>query len=170
VRRGLGIADEELVLAFVGGPAHHNRSALAYLEGEVLPRLRRPARLLALGRCADGPAATPAGRTLHLGYVEDLAPLLAAADVGVNPVTAGSGTNCKVALYLAAGLPTLTTPVGLRGYEELADECIVAEPDQFATALAALPVRNGAAARPSAVPDWRDVGTSLLAEYEKLLA
>ena len=170
VRRQLGIADDELALVFVGGPAHHNRSAVAYLEDEVLPRLRRPARLLAVGRCADGNGGAPSGRTLRLGYVDDVAPLLAAADVGVNPITAGSGTNCKVALYLAAGLPTLTTPIGLRGYEPMASECMVAELDRFADVLDAVPLRDASAARPTAVPDWRAAGATLLAAYERLLA
>jgi FkbM family methyltransferase len=40
---------------------------------------------------------------------------LAAADVAVNPMFAGSGTNVKMLDYLAAGLPIVTTPTGARG-------------------------------------------------------
>jgi glycosyltransferase involved in cell wall biosynthesis len=74
---------------------------------------------------------------LALGFVEPLARLLAAADVAVNPVEAGSGSNLKLAEYVAAGLPVVTTPVGLRGYEAFRAHVTVAELSEFATAVQA---------------------------------
>ncbi|MCC2320216.1 glycosyltransferase [Cellulomonas xiejunii] len=52
-----------------------------------------------------------------LGVVSDAAKLtmLAAADVALAPLMTGSGTNLKVVEYLAAGVPVVSTPVGLRG-------------------------------------------------------
>jgi len=54
-----------------------------------------------------------------LGYVllvraehRHLRPLLAAADVAVNPVARGSGQSLKVVEYLAAGLPVVALPAG----------------------------------------------------------
>jgi glycosyltransferase involved in cell wall biosynthesis len=41
--------------------------------------------------------------------------LLAVSDIAINPVTTGSGTNIKMFDFMAAGLPTITTPVGARG-------------------------------------------------------
>jgi glycosyltransferase involved in cell wall biosynthesis len=41
--------------------------------------------------------------------------LLWSADLGLNPMLRGSGTNLKVVEYLAAGLPVLSTPLGTRG-------------------------------------------------------
>ena len=54
-----------------------------------------------------------------IGVVDDetLAALLALADVALNPMVGGSGTNLKLATYLAAGVPVITTPIGARGYE-----------------------------------------------------
>lgn len=43
--------------------------------------------------------------------------LLRAADVAINPVTTGSGTNLKIVEYLATGLPCVSTPFGARGLE-----------------------------------------------------
>jgi glycosyltransferase involved in cell wall biosynthesis len=37
------------------------------------------------------------------------------ADVALNPMTSGSGTNIKVLGYLASGVPLVTTPKGARG-------------------------------------------------------
>lgn len=41
--------------------------------------------------------------------------ILQLADVAINPVSEGAGTNVKMVEYLAAGLPIITTPVGGRG-------------------------------------------------------
>jgi glycosyltransferase involved in cell wall biosynthesis len=37
------------------------------------------------------------------------------ADISLNPMTSGSGTNIKMLDYMAAGLPVITTPIGARG-------------------------------------------------------
>jgi len=41
--------------------------------------------------------------------------LLAAADVALNPMTSGSGSNLKMLDYFAAGVPVLSTEFGARG-------------------------------------------------------
>ncbi len=45
--------------------------------------------------------------------------LLAMADVALNPVASGSGTNLKVLDALAIGVPVLTTDVGARGIDDV---------------------------------------------------
>jgi glycosyltransferase involved in cell wall biosynthesis len=52
-----------------------------------------------------------------LGELQDaeLALLLEAVDLALNPVTSGSGTNLKMLHYAAAGVPILATPFGNRG-------------------------------------------------------
>ena len=45
----------------------------------------------------------------------ELERLLAAADVALNPVQAGGGTNLKLIEYFAAGVPVVSTPLGARG-------------------------------------------------------
>jgi len=46
---------------------------------------------------------------------------LTAADLAVNPMFSGSGTNIKMFDFMAAGLPILTTDIGARGIEEGSD-------------------------------------------------
>ncbi len=41
--------------------------------------------------------------------------ILGTVDLAVNPMETGSGTNLKMLDYMAAGIPTLTTPFGARG-------------------------------------------------------
>lgn len=134
VRAELGLDPGELAILFIGGRAFHNRRAVRFLEEELLPALRRPARLLIAGQCAE---PRREGRVLALGFVERLSLLLTAADVAVNPIESGSGSNVKLAEYVAAGLPVVTTPLGLRGYEALAHLVTVAELDGFARAVQA---------------------------------
>ena len=50
------------------------------------------------------------------GPVDRIEPFFAAADYAVNPIFAGSGTSVKVAEFIAARIPILTTSVGARGF------------------------------------------------------
>lgn len=49
------------------------------------------------------------------GAVEQTRPYFEAADIALNPMLAGSGTNLKQLEYMAMGLPTIATPTGARG-------------------------------------------------------
>jgi glycosyltransferase involved in cell wall biosynthesis len=166
VRAELGLAPDELAILFVGGRAIHNRRAVRFLEQELLPTLDRPARLIIAGQCAE---PRREGRVLALGFVERLSLLLAAADVAVNPIDSGSGSNVKLAEYVAAGLPVVTTPVGLRGYEAFAHLVTVAELDGFAQAVQA--EHRVVDDRPE-VDDlgWNALGRRLHGIYADLLA
>jgi glycosyltransferase involved in cell wall biosynthesis len=172
-RGALGIRDDETALLFIGGPAPHNRDALRLMERDVLPRLGPRAVLLAAGqagarrrRQANGGGG---GRVLRLGYVDDLRPLLAAADLGVNPVTYGSGANLKLPAYAAAGLPALTTPFGARGFEPSEGAVSVADPADFADAVAAWMRSPAPAVRQRSGASWTERGRELHAAYERLL-
>lgn len=52
-----------------------------------------------------------------LGMVsnEEKDELLGYADVALNPMLSGSGTNIKMLDYIAAGIPVISTPIGVRG-------------------------------------------------------
>ncbi len=50
------------------------------------------------------------------GPVDAVEPFFGAADFAINPIFEGSGTSLKLAEYIIAGLPVLTTSVGARGY------------------------------------------------------
>ena len=115
-RRQLGL-DGEDVLLFVGSFHPPNLEAVEWLVGTLAPRL--PAALfLIAGSAARGEESAPLPPNVaRLGRVTDEAKtlLLRAADVALNPMFSGSGTNLKMLDYLAAGLPVVTTAVGARG-------------------------------------------------------
>ncbi|MBW9221057.1 glycosyltransferase, partial [Methanothermococcus sp. SCGC AD-155-M21] len=51
------------------------------------------------------------------GMVDDIIPYFKIADIAINPIISGSGTNIKLFEYLASGVPTITTPFGARGID-----------------------------------------------------
>ena len=53
--------------------------------------------------------------------------------LALNPVTEGSGRNLKMVDYLAHGLPVLSTPIGVRGFEDydISDSIVICQPDEF---------------------------------------
>jgi len=94
-----------------------NQAAARALTEEILPRLREtvPDAIVRLvGREAPGNEA--AGVEV-VGEVEDVVPHLHAARVTVIPLRAGSGTRLKVLEAMAAGVPVVSTRLGVAGLE-----------------------------------------------------
>ncbi|NTW38277.1 MAG: glycosyltransferase [Cellulomonadaceae bacterium] len=113
-----------------------------------------------------------------LGVVHDASKvaMLAAADVALAPLTTGSGTNLKVVEYLSAGVPVVSTRVGVRGLEVPRGSVRVSELVDFPSAI-----REELAAAASAdtrtVParlamqksyDWRAIAASVRGPIEAL--
>src|SRR5262249_45887070 len=97
--------------------AHPPNVEAAQVIVDLAPRLPRVAFLLAGSHTARLSPVT-VSNVACLGHLDDaaLASLLSVADVALNPMGSGAGTTLKVATYLAAGLPLVTTPFGARGY------------------------------------------------------
>jgi glycosyltransferase involved in cell wall biosynthesis len=108
-----------------------------------------------------------------LGVVSEgaLTALLRAADVGLNPMESGSGTNLKMLDYAGHGLLVLSTPVGARGLAFTAGEhYIEAALGDFAQALQALApqvpapqraLRTAARALAEQVYGWESIAQAL---------
>lgn len=129
-------------------------SVCRHLQGQ-----RLPANLLALDVQPEGA----------------LTALLRAADVGLNPMESGSGTNLKMLDYAGHGLLILSTPVGARGLAFVAGEHYIEAPlAQFATALHGLAaevaaprpaLRSAARALAERVYGWESIARALAPEH-----
>jgi len=131
-----GLAGQRIAL-FVGSwhPPNLEAAEVVFEIARATPDVNF---LLAGSQCrplSDRPRPANVGL---IGVVDDetLAALLALADVALNPMLGGSGTNLKLATYLAAGVPVITTPVGARGYE-LVDgtNALICAPGDFPDAV-----------------------------------
>jgi glycosyltransferase involved in cell wall biosynthesis len=117
-RRRLGLEGQEALL-FVGTFHPPNNEAVGCLIATVAPML--PGKLFVIA--GDVARAVEAVRlpknVVCLDRVSDEAKtlLLRAADVALNPMSSGSGTNLKMLEYLAAGVPVVTTAIGARGLD-----------------------------------------------------
>ncbi|HET7489519.1 MAG TPA: glycosyltransferase family 4 protein [Acidimicrobiales bacterium] len=90
---------------------------IRFVEAAWPPLAERGAELLVAGVASPsqrGALARHAGVRL-LGFVDDLAPLCAAATVAVAPVWRGAGVKVKTLTLLGAGLPLVATPVAMEG-------------------------------------------------------
>lgn len=127
-----------------------NADAARFLCREVLPALRRLTdREICIGlvgalSTALADLAKSRGVRLH-GFVADLAPLYAAADVAVVPVRAGGGTRLKILEAFAYGVPVVTTRLGAEGIDAADGEHLLFADDAEAFARACLSVKEGPA-------------------------
>ncbi|MEJ7584349.1 MAG: glycosyltransferase [Acidimicrobiales bacterium] len=117
---------------------------------------------------------TPPANLVFTGVIGERSKraLLAAADVALNPMLLGSGTNLKVIEYLAAGVPVVSTGFGVRGLAAVdGTHLVVAEPHEMVAAVrAVLADPEGAAARARAGRalaleryDWITLGEQMAA-------
>jgi polysaccharide biosynthesis protein PslH len=111
-----------LRLLFVGTFGYFpNVDAALFLCREVLPALRRfTDREIRIDLVGSGSKTAMAGLHGHFevrlhDFVQDLAPLYAAADVAVVPLRAGGGTRIKILESFAHGVPVVTTRLGAEG-------------------------------------------------------
>jgi glycosyltransferase involved in cell wall biosynthesis len=95
-----------------------------------------------------------------LGYVKDLNDFLSRLGAAVVPLWRGPGVKLKTLTFMGAGVPTVSTPVGVEGIDGLHDHhCLIADdPAGLATQI----VR--ALEEPGLGPTLRREGRRLIAE------
>jgi GT2 family glycosyltransferase/glycosyltransferase involved in cell wall biosynthesis len=107
-------------LIFVGGYQHTpNVDAVLYFVGEVMPLVRKALPGVVFHVVGSKPPpeilALAAPDVVVHGFVEDIGPLLDKMRVSVAPLRYGAGVKGKVGTALAAGLPTVGTPIAAEG-------------------------------------------------------
>lgn len=103
--------------------------------------------------------------------------LLAVSDIAINPVITGSGTNIKMFDFMAAGLPTITTPVGARGITGN-ESFIVADRSEFPETIrniladpeACAVISQNARTLVEEMYDWKEISEKLGRRISELYA
>ncbi|MEQ9623719.1 glycosyltransferase family 4 protein [Coleofasciculus chthonoplastes] len=136
----LGLNASSFTALFMGSWHSPNLAAVGsiFQIAEQLPQVN----FLIIG--SVGLAFKHEKRPANVGFMdvvddETKAVILGLADVALNPVTFGSGTNLKMLEYFASGIPVISTPIGVRGLGvEAGGHCIVVDIEDFAEAIAEL--------------------------------
>ncbi|MFC7045584.1 glycosyltransferase family 4 protein [Halobacteriaceae archaeon GCM10025711] len=148
LRREYDIPPETIVGLFMGSNYRPNVEA-AEAAVDVTRDLSDdtlPFHLLVVGSVGRGLKSSdlPSNVTLT-GYVEEgFEAHFDTADIALNPMVSGGGTNIKLIDYFARSLPVVSTPFGARGLDVTDSENIrLAELSDFAEAIEALGTDEG---------------------------
>jgi glycosyltransferase involved in cell wall biosynthesis len=135
-------------ILFVGSFRHNpNRTAIDWLCRQVVPRL--PAGTLdehpisIVGDALDDDIRAMAGSREGIrmvGWVPTLDPWLAATRISVLPLVSGAGTKRKLIQALMTGTPTVSTSVGVEGFDLVHGEHLLVadDPTEFADDIVTL--------------------------------
>ncbi len=135
-RRELDLPIDKPVLIFIGSGYGPNTEAAAFIVKKIAPQMSQCTFAIA-GSVKESYQASNGSRApenvVWLGTVEAerRVAFYHAADIALNPMFSGSGTNLKMLDYFAAGLPVVSTPAGARGLELGPDDCIVCSVEEF---------------------------------------
>jgi len=127
---------------FIGSPFPPNVQAVEFIVERlavVLPDIT----FVICGGVAEAPSLSSCRtnapqnvRFIGLLTEEEKLRYLWAADVGINPMFAGSGTNIKMFDFMSAGLPIVSTALGARGIDGArADGLFVCDAEKMADTL-----------------------------------
>lgn len=119
-KRELGLEGRHVVI-FIGSAYPPNIEAANFICQKLAPELPHITFVICGGVGDAINKEYYGGSNIRItGLLEEKEKLryLTAADLAVNPMFFGSGTNIKMFDFMAAGLPVLTTPVGARGIED----------------------------------------------------
>ena len=141
-RSRLGVAADAFVAVFIGSAYGPNVEAARFIVEALAPALPQVVFLI-VGGVGDGVGGAVPANVRVTGVVDDEAKRrwLQAADIAVNPMFSGSGTNIKMFDFMAAGLPVVTTSIGSRGIgdaEGLALRVAGPAPGEFVAAIGEL--------------------------------
>ena len=121
-------------ILFVGSWHPPNLEALKFIVNDLLPGLNNT-RLLLVGSVKDYYLAEVGklpDNVLAFGVVDELEKyeIYKLADIAINPMFSGSGTNIKMLDYFSAGIPVVTTETGARGLMiEHDKQAVICSPD-----------------------------------------
>lgn len=160
-----------------------NEEALKLIVNKVLPSLREiddRYTVTVVGNTPDKTLAEYANipGLIFLGGQDNLGKFLQDYDIGIAPLYQGSGTRLKLLDYLASGLPTITTNLGIEGlHRDIKNHLIVEDDIEKYAGLVDGTMRNMASYKSKSESgrkfieekyNWNDAIQPFLDVYQKL--
>ncbi len=115
-KRELGFTDKTVVL-FAGSTHTPNKEAVEKILQWAEAWPDDNVHFLVVGSVGRTFSHIKLSNVTFTGLVEHVIPYFEAADIAINPMISGSGTNLKQVEYMAMGLPSLATSIGARGID-----------------------------------------------------
>jgi glycosyltransferase involved in cell wall biosynthesis len=168
-RRLIGLPADGKIALFAGSDVAPNRDAAESIVRAIAPKAPAGIRFVVAGSVGRGTRGSPSERVIITGPVPDIVPFFRAADLGLNPVRFGSGSNIKVLQYLGSGLPVISTDFGMRGFDDLRPRVTVARLDRFFYHLDRVRPDEEATRFVRDRHSWRSATAALAAVYADLL-
>lgn len=169
LRRKFNFNDNVKVAIFIGAAVEHNAEAAKAICDRIAPATKDdPIRYVIAGRVARAIDCNRPNVTC-IERVDDVLELLQASDVAINPMLSGSGSNIKIAEALGSGLPVVTTPFGMRGYEPFSDSLTIGEINEFADLIRKSQWPNPIPREAVQKLSWEESARRLSDFYETLL-
>jgi glycosyltransferase involved in cell wall biosynthesis len=135
-RARLGMQADQVAAIFIGSRYEPNIEAGRFLIDVVAPA-NPDSTIIIAGGVSEVLDKGNAKNIVLTGQLSEAAKQswCDAANLALNPMFSGSGTNIKMLEYMAHGLPILSTPIGVRGIETSEKAFDVAEKTNYARAL-----------------------------------
>ncbi|MGB9965885.1 glycosyltransferase [Halobacterium hubeiense] len=179
LRRAYGIPDSALVAMFVGSDYGPNIEAAKHVVqiASEMEATEPPVHFLIVGTAGEA-IDTELSNVTVTGFVDEFEGHFDLADVALNPMITGGGTNIKLFDYFARGLPVVSTPFGVRGIAvEDGQDVFISDLDDFPRTIRRLraePEKRkqvGAAAREltEAKYTWESVSRRLHSQLDELI-
>lgn len=118
LRQKYGIQKNDLVLIFHGTLNYSpNIAADDLLKNKIFPELCKMHKNLKLLLIGPGRKSLIGDNIIELSEIsfDEFPMYLSMGDIGIVPLTSGSGTRLKIIEYLATGIPTVSTQIGAEG-------------------------------------------------------
>ena len=132
MRRKYGIERDDVVLVFHGTLDYRPTvEANDLLINLIFPELDKKYENMKLLLIGPGHPKEIGEKIIQLPAIpfEEFPEHLSMGDIGVVPLTAGSGTRLKIIEYLALGIPTVSTEIGAEGLPVTNDKDIIIAKD-----------------------------------------
>jgi glycosyltransferase involved in cell wall biosynthesis len=180
----MDVAPEPMTMVFTGIMNYApNSSGIIHFLDEIFPRILTKVPGAKVYVVGSNPAraliARATANIIVTGYVEDIRPYVANAQVFVIPLLAGGGTRLKALEAMAMKRPIVSTSVGIEGIDVTDGESslIADDPAEFSSAVIRLfddeLLRNkltDGASRVARRYDWVEIGRTQESVHESFAA